>query len=70
MEGSVPDEVGDVLAFLSLVNDPDGPKARPCFERICHLRSRELDQKLTKLSSTIASFAEANSLSFLKAIEI
>ncbi len=69
-EGEVPDEVGDVLAFLSLVMDPDGPKARQSFERICQLRSRELDQKLSKLSSTIASFAEANSLSFLKAIEI
>ncbi|MCA9803416.1 MAG: UvrD-helicase domain-containing protein [Cyanobacteria bacterium HKST-UBA02] len=67
---AVPDEVGDVMAFLRLVMDPDGPKARESFERICQLRSRDLDQKLSKLSTTIASFAEANNLSFLKAIEI
>jgi superfamily I DNA/RNA helicase len=67
---SVPDEVGDVMAFLRLVMDPDGPKARASFERFCQLKSREMDQKLSRLSNTIASFAEANNLSFLKAIEI
>ncbi len=67
---SLPDEVGDVMAFLRLVMDPDGPKARESFERFCQLKSREMDQKLSKLSNTIASFAEANNLSFLKAIEI
>lgn len=66
----LPDEVGDVMAFLRLVMDPDGPKARESFERFCQLKSREMDQKLSKLSNTIASFAEANNLSFLKAIEI
>lgn len=66
----VPDEAGDVIAFLRLVNDPDGPKAKASFERICQLRSRELDQKLSRLSTTIAGFGEANNLSFLKAIEI
>ena len=67
---ALPDEVGDVMAFLRLVMDPDGPKARQAFERFCQLKSREMDQKLSKLSNTIASFAEANNLSFLKAIEI
>lgn len=67
---AIPDEVGDVMAFLRLVMDPDGPKARASFERFCQLKSREMDQKLSKLSNTIASFAEANNLSFLKAIEI
>ncbi|MBX9670561.1 MAG: UvrD-helicase domain-containing protein, partial [Candidatus Obscuribacterales bacterium] len=67
---AVPDEVGDVMAFLRLVMDPDGPKSRASFERFCQLKSREMDQKLSKLSNTIASFAEANNLSFLKAIEI
>jgi len=66
----VPDEAGDVIAFLRLVMDPDGPKAKASFERICQLRSRELDQKLSRLSTTIAGFGEANNLSFLKAIEI
>lgn len=66
----IPDEAGDVMAFLRLVMDPDGPKAKASFERICQLRSRELDQKLSKLSTTIAGFGEANNLSFLKAIEI
>jgi len=66
----VPDEAGDVMAFLRLVMDPDGPKAKASFERICQLRSRELDQKLSRLSTTIAGFGEANNLSFLKAIEI
>jgi len=65
--GLVPDEVEDMLAFLKLVADPDGPKAKEAFERVCQLRSREVDPKL---SSTIASFAEANNLSFLKALEI
>jgi len=67
---AVPDEIGDVMAFLRLVMDPDGPKARASFERFCQLKSREMDQKLSRLSNTIASFAEANNLSFLKAIEI
>lgn len=63
----VPDEVADVMAFLRLVMDPDGPKARESFERICQLRAKEFDPKLF---NTIASFAEANNLSFLKAVEI
>lgn len=63
----VPDEVADVMSFLRLVMDPDGPKARESFERVCQLRSREIDPKLF---NTIASFAEANNLSFLKAVEI
>lgn len=65
--GLIPDEVGDVIAFLRLVMDPDGPKARESFERICQLRVKEVDPKL---SATIASFAEANNLSYLKAVEI
>lgn len=65
--GLIPDEVGDVMAFLRLVMDPDGPKARESFERVCQLRVKEVDPKL---SSTIASFAEANNLSYLKAVEI
>jgi DNA helicase-2/ATP-dependent DNA helicase PcrA len=63
----VPDEVADVMSFLRLVMDPDGPKARESFERVCQLRSKEVDPKLF---GTIASFAEANNLSFLKAVEI
>jgi len=63
----VPDEVADVMAFLRLVMDPDGPKARESFERVCQLRSKEVDPKLF---GTIASFAEANNLSFIKAVEI
>lgn len=65
--GLIPDEVGDVMAFLRLVMDPDGPKARESFERICQLRVKEVDPKL---SATIASFGEANNLSYLKAVEI
>jgi superfamily I DNA/RNA helicase/very-short-patch-repair endonuclease len=65
--GMIPDEVGDVMAFLRLAMDPDGPKARESFERICQFRVKEVD---AKLSATIASFAEANNLSYLKAIEI
>ena len=65
--GLIPDEVGDVMAFLRLVMDPDGPKARESFERVCQLRVKEVDPKL---SLTIASFAEANNLSYLKAVEI
>ncbi len=65
--GMIPDEVGDVMAFLRLVMDPDGPKARESFERICQLRVKEVDPKL---SATIASFGEANNLSYLKAVEI
>jgi DNA helicase-2/ATP-dependent DNA helicase PcrA len=63
----LPDEVGDVMAFLTLVMDPDGPKARESFERICHLRVKEVNPAL---SATIASFAESNNLSYLKGIEI
>jgi DNA helicase-2/ATP-dependent DNA helicase PcrA len=63
----VPDEIEDMLAFLKLVLDPDGPRARECLERVCQLRSREID---SKLSATIAGFAEANNLSYLKAVEI
>lgn len=63
----IPDEVEDMLAFLKLVLDPDGPRARESFERVCQLRAKEIDPKL---SGTIASFAEANNLSYLKAVEI
>jgi DNA helicase-2/ATP-dependent DNA helicase PcrA len=65
--GMLPDEVGDVMAFVKLVMDPDGPKAREAFERICQFKVREIDPKL---SATIASFAEQNNLSYLKAVEI
>jgi DNA helicase-2/ATP-dependent DNA helicase PcrA len=65
--GLVPDEVGDAMAFLRLVMDPDGPKARESFERICQLRENAVDPKL---STDIARFAEMNNLSYLKAIEI
>lgn len=65
--GLVPDEVGDMMSFLRLVMDPDGPKARESFERICQLRVSNIDPKL---SQTISGFAEANNLSYLKAIEI
>lgn len=63
----VPDEQGDMLAFLKLVSDPDGPKARESFERICQLGTKDIDPKL---SATIASFADANTLSYLKSVEI
>ena len=63
----IPDEVGDMIAFLKLVMDPDGPKARDSFERVCQLGTKEIDPKL---SATIASFAGANNLSYLKAVEI
>jgi len=63
----IPDEVGDMLAFLKLVMDPDGPRAREAFERVCQLGTKEIDPKL---SATIASFAGANNLSYLKAVEI
>ena len=65
--GLIPDEGEDMMAFLKLVMDPDGPRAKESFERVCQLRAREVDPKL---SSTIASFAEANNLSYLKAVEI
>ncbi len=65
--GLVPDEVGDAMAYLRLVMDPDGPKARESFERICQLRENGVDPKL---SQDIARFAEMNNLSYLKAIEI
>jgi len=65
--GLVPDEVGDAMAFLRLVMDPDGPKARESFERVCQLRETAVDPKL---STDIARFAEMNNLSYLKAIEI
>jgi DNA helicase II / ATP-dependent DNA helicase PcrA len=65
--GLVPDEVGDAMAFLRLVMDPDGPKARESFERVCQLRENAVDQKL---STDISRFAEMNNLSYLKAIEI
>jgi DNA helicase-2/ATP-dependent DNA helicase PcrA len=65
--GLVPDEVGDAMAFLRLVMDPDGPKARESFERVCQLRETPVDPKL---STDIARFAEMNNLSYLKAIEI
>ncbi len=63
----LPDESGDLLAFLKLIVDPDGPKARESFEKTCQLRIKEVDPKLF---ATIAAFAEANNLSFLKAVEI
>ena len=63
----IPDELGDMLAFLKLVMDPDGPRARESFERVCQLGTKEIDPKL---SATIASFAGANNLSYLKAVEI
>lgn len=63
----IPDEVGDMIAFLKLVMDPDGPKARESFERVCQLGTKEIDPKL---SATISSFAGANNLSYLKAVEI
>ena len=66
-ESLLPDEATDVLTFLKLVADPDGPKAKEQFERICQLRSRAID---AKLSATIAGFAETNNLSYLKALEI
>lgn len=65
--GLLPDEIGDIMAFLKLVMDPDGPKAREAFERICQLRSREIDPKL---SAAVAGFGEQNNLSYLKAVEI
>lgn len=63
----IPDEIEDMMAFLKLVVDPDGPRARESFERVCQLRVKEIDPKL---SATIASFGEANNLSYLKAVEI
>ncbi len=63
----IPDEVEDMLCFLKLVMDPDGPRAKEHFERVCQMKSQEVDPKL---SATIASFAEANNLSYLKAVEI
>ncbi len=65
--GVVPDEAADVMAFLRLIMDPDGPKARESFERVCQLRMREVDPKL---SIEIAKYAEALNLSYLKAIEL
>lgn len=67
MNALLPDETGDMLTYLKLVVDPDGPRAREAFEHVCQLRQKEIDPKL---SGTIASFAEANNLSYLKAIEI
>jgi hypothetical protein len=67
MNALLPDETGDILTYLKLVVDPDGPRAREAFEHVCQLRQKEIDPKL---SGTIASFAEANNLSYLKAIEI
>lgn len=63
----VPDEAEDILSYLKLVSDPDGPRAKDAFDRVCQLRSKEVDPKL---SAAIAAFAEANNLSYLKAIEI
>jgi superfamily I DNA/RNA helicase/very-short-patch-repair endonuclease len=63
----VPDEGEDILGYLKLVSDPDGPRAKDAFDRVCQLRSKEVDPKL---SAAIASFAEANNLSYLKAVEI
>ena len=63
----IPDELGDMLSFLKLVMDPDGPRARESFERVCQLGTKEIDPKL---SATIDSFAGANNLSYLKAVEI
>jgi DNA helicase-2/ATP-dependent DNA helicase PcrA len=63
----LPDESGDVLAFLKLVVDPDGPRAREYFEHICKIRSKPI---APKLSTTILSWAESFNLSYLKAVEM
>jgi DNA helicase-2/ATP-dependent DNA helicase PcrA len=66
-QGLVPDEAEDILCFLKLVMDPDGPRAKEAFDRVCQLRLKEVDPKL---ASAVAGFAEANNLSYLKAVEI
>jgi DNA helicase-2/ATP-dependent DNA helicase PcrA len=63
----IPDEVQDMLAFLKLIVDPDGPKTKDVFERVCQICIKEADPKL---SGTIAAFAAQNNLSYLKAVEI
>lgn len=62
-----PNERLDMLSYLRLVADPDGPRAKEDFERICQIRYKDVDPKI---SSTIAGFAEANNLSFMRAVEI
>lgn len=66
-ESLLPSERLDMISFLRLVADPDGPRAKEDFERICQIRYKDVDPKI---SSTIASFAEANNLSFMRAVEI
>jgi superfamily I DNA/RNA helicase/very-short-patch-repair endonuclease len=63
----VPDEAQDMLSFLKLVVDPDGPRTKDAFEKICQLCMKEADPKL---SGIIAAFAAQNNLSYLKAVEI
>ncbi len=62
----LPDEESDVLTFLKLVADPDGPKAREYFERVCQLRFKGISPKL---SVTISDVAESFNVSYLKAVE-
>ncbi|MBX9769933.1 MAG: UvrD-helicase domain-containing protein, partial [Candidatus Obscuribacterales bacterium] len=66
-EGFAPNERLDMLSYLRLICDPDGPRAKEDFERICQIRYKDVDPKI---ASTIASFAEANNLSFMRAVEI
>ncbi len=66
-EGLAPNERLDMLSYLRLVSDPDGPRAKEDFERICQIRYKDVDPKI---ASTIAGFAEANNLSFMRAVEI
>jgi DNA helicase-2/ATP-dependent DNA helicase PcrA len=62
----LPDEETDVLTFLKLISDPDGPKAREYFERVCQLRLKAISPKL---SATITDVAEGFNVSYLKAVE-
>lgn len=66
-EGLAPNERLDMLSYLRLVSDPDGPRAKEDFERICQIRYKDVDPKI---ATTIAGFAEANNLSFMRAVEI
>ena len=64
---TLPNEESDIIAFLKLVHDPEAPKARDSFEKILTIKLKDID---TKHLAEIASFAEANNLAYLKAIEI
>ncbi len=64
---TLPDEEADIIAFLKLIWDPEAPKARESFEKLLPIKIKDVD---TKQLSEIASFAENNNLSYLKAIEI